>query len=466
MTALAGPPVRKPPVASKPLRPAPPSRLHGSDVLTVVAGVVVVTTALWIRDGGVGALADGAQAAWLSVADLTGLWAGLAGLAGLTLVARPRGLERRYGLDRMLGWHRWTGTALVWATAVHALASLIAYEGDSGRSLLAGLIHQSVAIQSLDWMVAATVATALFVVVGLTSWRRLRRRMSYETWYLLHVLGYLAVVLALGHALVLGTDIAGDRWAIGWWVGLHLVVLCLLLTRRFAPLVGSLLRPRLSIGRLEASGGGLTTVTVTGPGIATLQGRAGQWYRLRLGGRGWWWQSHPYSASAVPTVEGVQFTVAAQGDGACALATAAPGTRIWLEGPYGVFTRAAAHGRPLLLIGGGSGLAPLRALLQEAAPADRPVLIVRARDERAIPYRGELEHLTAVNSGQTYHALGRTAASTGDVFDPAALRRAIPDLAARAAFLCGPAGMVAAARKGLVRAGLDPRHIHAERYDY
>jgi predicted ferric reductase len=346
------------------------------------------------------------------------------------------------------------------------VASLIAYEGDSGRSLLAGTVHQLIAIQQLDWMISATVATGLMVLVGITSWRRLRRRMSYETWYFLHLLGYLAILLAVGHALVLGSDIAGDTWAIAWWVGLYAVVVWLLVQRRVISLVRSLVRPGLHVSGVRDDGGDLRTITVSGPGLRSLSGRPGQWYRLRFGGRGWWWQTHPYSASAAPSTGGLEFTIAVAGDSSRALAHARLGTRVWLEGPYGVFTRAAAKGRPLLLIGGGSGLAPLRAILQDASATDRPVLLLRARSADDIPYHGEMEALAARSGGHAFHAIGRTAATSGDMFDPDRLRHAIPDLTDRDAFLCGPPGLILAARRGLIRAGLDPRHIHSERYDY
>ena len=75
-------------------------------------------------------------------------------------------------------------------------------------------------IRTQQWMIAAFAALVLFVAIGLSSWRRIRRRIAYETWYFVHLTAYLAVVLAFGHQLTLGTDISGHTLSLTWWIGL------------------------------------------------------------------------------------------------------------------------------------------------------------------------------------------------------------------------------------------------------
>ena len=448
-----------------PLLPNGRSRIHGSDLAIGIFGIVGITTALWVQMGGVTRFVAGGSSTWLAVADLTGLYAGLAGLAGLVLVARPASIERKYGLDRMFGWHRWTGMSLAYLTFVHVIVSVMAYMGP-GSSFLVGFAKESIAIQQLQWMVAATVSTALIALVSVTSWRRLRKKMAYETWYFLHVLGYLGIVLAVGHALVLGVDMRNHFAAQAWWVALYLATFTLMAWRRVGPAITSLLRGRLEVTRVRPAGPDMVAITVSGPGMASLRGRAGQFYRVRFGGRGWRWQSHPYSVSAMPTTAGLEFSVKHAGDGSAALMRARVGTRVWVEGPYGHFTREAADGRPLLFIGGGSGLAPIRALLQESGPDDRPIVVLRAPHRGEIPYAGEVEKLAESHDGAAFHILGRTSQFKADPFSPEVLLAAVPDAAERAAFLCGPTGLVMAARRGLIAAGVPSDQIHSERFDY
>src|SRR5690606_28811424 len=112
-----------------------------------------------------------------------------------------------------------------------------------------------------------------------------------------------------------------------------------------------------------------------------------------------WWQPHPFSLSAAPTTAGLRFTVKQLGDGSADVLRTRPGTRVVLEGPYGCFTAAAAHGAPVVLIGGGVGIAPLRAVLEDCTPAQRPVVIVRLRRPEDLAHRAELERLVAARGG-------------------------------------------------------------------
>ena len=56
------------------------------------------------------------------------------------------------------------------------------------------------------WMVAAVVGTVLMFTLALSSWRRLRQRIPYETWYGIHLYVYLAMALGFLHQLTLGVD--------------------------------------------------------------------------------------------------------------------------------------------------------------------------------------------------------------------------------------------------------------------
>ena len=61
----------------------------------------------------------------------------------------------------------------------------------------------------------------LFIVVGVSSIPAARRRLSYETWYGLHLYAYLAIALAFLHQLFVGADFMHDPLAAIYWVGLY-----------------------------------------------------------------------------------------------------------------------------------------------------------------------------------------------------------------------------------------------------
>src|SRR6266702_7264712 len=106
--------------------------------------------------------------------------------------------------------------------------------------------------------------------------------------------------------------------------------------------------------------------------VEELNAEAGQFFRWRFLARGLWWASSPYSLSAPPRRDRLRITVKAAGDHSHALRRLKPGTRVIAEGPYGAMTGAARSRSKVLLIAGGVGITPLRALLESlpAAPGD------------------------------------------------------------------------------------------------
>ena len=143
----------------------------------------------------------------------------------------------------------------------------------------------------------------------------------------------------------------------------------------------------------------------------------------------------------------------------------APGTRLMLEGPYGVFTTDQAKGAPVVLVAAGVGIAPIRALLEDCGPQQSPIVIVRVRKEDDLAHRMELERLVASRNGTLHVLVGRRQVfARNDPFAPEVLRAWIPDIARRHVFVCGSASLESAVMKGMRRAGVPTDHVHHERF--
>lgn len=440
------------PTVRAPRRGAPPPELWFA-AYAAASGLGV-----WAFGGGAAALLDPATTAG-SVGRVSGMLAAMAALAGLYLAARPRRLERRYGLDRLLGWHRLVGIATLALVALHGAADTIAWSAGSGRSIGAALVSFTA---EQPWGAAAVAAAALLGLVGLSSWRRIKDRMPYETWYFLHLSGYLAVVLAFGHAVVLGSDLAGSSAMLAWWWTLSLGTAVAIVAARLADLGRAVRRP-LRIVSTEPAADGAVALTVAGPRVP--QARAGQFFGVRALTSALWWQSHPLSLSAAPDGRTLRFTVKSLGDGSTALAAVRPGTRVLLEGPYGVFTAAASHGRPVCLIAGGIGIAPIRAILQDCTPQQRPVVVLRAHRESEFAHLDEVARLVQQRHGTLFVLPGpRRGYAGGQPFSAQSLAAAVPDLAERDVFLCGPGSMEAAVLAALRTLHHPKSHIHRERF--
>jgi predicted ferric reductase len=437
------------------------ARLLTTDLLAVGGFVLLVTLGLWWQHGGLTTLLGGGVDTLSGIGQLSGLIAALAALGGLVLTSRPRVLERRYGQDQLLALHRWFGIVTVTTVVVHAVTDTWAWGAATGGTIVTGLVDL---LANEAWMVAATVGTVLMIVIGLSSWRRLRRAIPYETWYFVHLTGYLAVLLGFGHQLTLGADFATDTFAFWWWTALFVLVAVLVTYARLGDLLRSLTR-RFYVTAVSREADGIGSVHVSGPGLRRLRVAGGQFFNVRALTRDLWWQAHPYSVSAAPTTAGLRFTIKELGEDSSRMLQLKPGTRVVLEGPYGVFTVDQAHGAPVVLVAGGVGISPIRALLEDCGPHQTPIVIVRVRHESDVAHRAELERMVAARNGVLHVLAGpRQWFTRNDPFAPETLRAWIPDLRSRQVFVCGPASLESAVMTGMRKAGVPTAHIHHERF--
>lgn len=147
--------------------------------------------------------------------------------------------------------------------------------------------------------------------------------------------------------------------------------------------------------------------------------------------------------------------------------SAAPGQRIALHGPLGAFALDAGARRHVF-VAGGTGLAPILSMIRTLRDSGGgPALLCFGCTHGAdLFYRRELEALRAGMPGLEVRVCADDGAGAPDVRGGSAVSAlADADLAqGTAAYLCGPPGMVEAARRRLREAGLDEAAIRAERF--
>lgn len=149
------------------------------------------------------------------------------------------------------------------------------------------------------------------------------------------------------------------------------------------------------------------------------------------------------------------------------------GDTITARGPFGQFSLAHRFGRPVLLIGGGSGFTPMMSMLRwlyaRGETADVTVVQVARRVEDLL-YEKELARIAAdmpslklfevvaePGPGESWHGYrGRP--------DRAMLRSMVPDASRREAYCCGPQGFMDQIKRCLVAEGLSPEHFHTESF--
>ena len=269
----------------------------------------------------------------------------------------PRVLERRYGQDQLLAAHRWFGIVTVVTVVVHAV------DGHAGPGARPRAARSSAAWSTCSptrrgWSPPRS-ARCSCSSSGCRPGDGCAGCIPYETWYFVHLTGYLAVLLGFGHQLTLGADFATDT--------LRVLVVdgpvrdgrpSLITYARLGDLVRSLTR-RFYVTAVSREANGIGSLHVSGPGLRRLRVAGGQFFNVRALTRG------PVVAGApLLGVRGTDDGRAAlhdQGAGrglVRACCGCDPGTRLVLEGPYGVFTAEQAEGAPVVLVAGGVGISP------------------------------------------------------------------------------------------------------------
>ncbi|MGW2618721.1 ferredoxin reductase family protein [Streptomyces sp. NPDC001500] len=438
--------------------PAPPApgRSPAGPVLALLWGGAAAVVALWWHDTG---SVVGAAGVLTGAGRIAGLLCGYACAVLVALMARVPLLEQRVGSDRVARWHARAGRYTVCLLVAHIVLVLCGYAAQDRSSV----VHEAVTVV-LDYpeMLKATAGTVVLFAVGLVSAGAVRRRVSHEFWYYVHLLTYAAVFLSFGHQLALGADFVGSSPAQAAWYALYLGAAALVVWFRILAPVRLNLRHRLRVDAVHREAPGVYSVVVRGRRLDEMGARPGQFLRWRFLAEGMRGTSTPYSLSAPPRPDRLRITVKALGDHSAAVALLRPGTRVWAEGPYGALTADRRTAHKSLLIAGGVGITPLRALF-ETLPGD-VTLLYRARTAEDLALGGELEAIARWRGAKVLYALNGPHGRRPDL-TANALRAAVPDLDAHDVYLCGPHGFARDVYEALRAAGVADRRIHHESFE-
>jgi ferredoxin-NADP reductase/DMSO/TMAO reductase YedYZ heme-binding membrane subunit len=376
----------------------------------------------------------------------------------VVLIARLPPLERAVGQDRLVRWHRTLGPYPLFLLGAHGVLITVGY----AQAAHDGVLHQ---LGQLLWtypgVLAASVGGVLLIAAGVSSYRKARVKMAYETWWSVHLYTYLALVLSFSHQTDTGASFVGHPAATTMWTVLWVSTLVLVVGCRVGLPVWRTAWHQVRVVAVERAAPDAVTITMRGRHLDRLPVAGGQFLQWRFLRRGLWWQAHPYSLSHAPNGDALRITVKDLGDHSGGLAQLAVGTRVGIEGPYGIFTADATSSRRVLLVGAGVGAAPIRALLPEF-PADTDVaVLLRAHDAGGLLLRDEIARDVARRGGILHELVGPRALVRTD---PATLLRLIPDLRHRDVYLCGPELFMQALRDALHDAGVSDQQIHYESF--
>jgi ferredoxin-NADP reductase len=191
----------------------------------------------------------------------------------------------------------------------------------------------------------------------------------------------------------------------------------------------------------------------------------GQYYVVRLTAPDGYTASRDYSVASPPDGTGeIELTVERLDDGEVSEFlhdVVVPGDELEVRGPIGYFGWDAS--RPALLVGGGSGVVPLMAMLRHARRIGRPDLVrlvVSARSPEDLYYADELPgpETTVIYTRHAPPDAGRAVGRLA-IADVAPLVRGV-----ETAYVCGSSGFADAATHVLIEAGVPVQDIRVERF--
>jgi predicted ferric reductase len=393
---------------------------------------------------------------------------GFIGLAMMALqfilTARVNRIETSYGIDILLQFHRYTSLVAFFMVLVHPVILFIA---------------QPETLQLLNFPQApwrarmAILGTLAFLAMVVTTIWRKPLKIPYEPWRASHtILAVVAVGLGFAHALAVGNYL-GLFWKAVLWGGIILVSLWLIVYVRLVKPWLMTKKPYV-VEEVLPQRGDVWTLALRPLGHEGFTFEPGQFAWLTLNITPLSMREHPFSmSSSADRADRIEFGIKAIGDFTKGIKDVQPGTRAYLDGPYGVFTTERYwDSAGFVLIAGGVGITPIFSILLTAAQRkdDRPFLLIYAASSwDDLTYQEELDALKEKLDLSIVYVLRKVhddwAGDTGYV-DQALLEKYIPlHRGSRHYFVCAAPVMMDAVERALFELNVPVTNVHMEHFD-
>lgn len=387
-------------------------------------------------------------------------------LVMMVLAARIPFIDNLFGHDRALELHKKLGKPVLYLLLVHMVALIVDY----ASRVQTDLWSEVVTMLGIGDLLLSFLAMGVMVLIVVTSLVAVKKALPHAVWHSIHLMSYVAMFLGVFHQFSQGMMFAEGTLARGYWLGLYVIAVGgIAIFRVILPVMKSL-RHSLVVDEVLVEGPGTVSIWMRGRNLHRSGFRSGNFAGWRFLARGLWTEAHPFSISAAPTRDRLRITVRDLGDATKILQNVRQGTRVWFEGPYGVFTDEVRTTSRVALIGSGIGLAPIRALVEsiDVLPGDLTV-IARAHTEEEMFLVDEIVRLTHAKRGTVYKLAGTRGARTpwlpwDESERGVTIGTIVDDPVNVDYYLCGPERWMDSLVADLERAGVPAHRIHFEKF--
>jgi predicted ferric reductase len=400
----------------------------------------------------------------IALGTITGKWLRqlglITGLLGFSLMVlqvvlagRFISIDRPFGLDRVMRFHRTMGIAAFVLILVHPL--LLSLSLDSWYYIT----------DAPQWEIdVGKVAIALLVLGVPAAMLRRFLPVDYQAWRVTHKIMIVVIVLAFIHSYWLGHSFLNPVMAAIWWIMVSLAVGIFLWRNTVVPFV----RRRYRVVDVRPTSHDTWTLEMEPVEGEPPRRNPGQFMFLRLIRQAGRDEEHPFTISNSPTEPGrLQATIKESGNFTDTIGETQVGDTARIEAPFGRFSWVHHEAEAVLFIAGGVGITPIRAMLRCLADTGdtRPTAVIYGNKTRQdILFRDELDSLgenvevTHILSQPDEDWDGPQGFITAEI-----LRKHAGELLDRAdVFLCGPPGMMKAVRRALRDCGVPRSRVHYE----
>lgn len=395
-----------------------------------------------------------------------GLMLGFLGLGILCLqcviTGRFHWFGAGFGFDNLLQFHKQTGIFALILVFAHPIAMFVA---DVGY-----LEFYDPRVNFPRAVALAFVSVAIVVLIASSLWR-VTFGLTYERWRLVHGLLSLAIIfLGLGHVVMVEhyTEPFWRKAALAGFsgAGMYLIVH----SRVVRPWL--MRRHPYRITEVRPEPNDSWTLVIEPDGHPGLTYRAGQFVWITVGDSPYSMQQHPFSLASSPESGVIELTMKELGDFTGCAKHIEPGTRAWLEGPYGSFRFDAEALPGAVLIAGGVGITPIMSLLRSARDrrdASRYFLFFGNTAWEDILFREELEEMASILRLTVVHVLTDPPedwnGETGYIDREVLLRHLPAERPGFRYYICGPGALLDSAEEILRKEGVRATSIFTERFD-
>ena len=156
-----------------------------------------------------------------SLSRLAALTGTFFAVVGIFLIARIPWVERGVGHDRLVTWHRKLGPWSLYLIGIHVLFITLSSAGNDHKILA---LEMWQIVTTMSWMWPALAGFVLMVAAGVTSYKKARAKMSYETWWIIHVYTYIAIAISFMHQVLNGQMFVGHPLNRFYWTFLYVLM--------------------------------------------------------------------------------------------------------------------------------------------------------------------------------------------------------------------------------------------------